>query len=121
MGLRIPCLRCGKWEEECACPALPREREPEPPPVVEVSVAKPEVRAEVIRMRREKRGGGREVVVFEGFPRDVDLEALAGELKKACGTGGTARQGAIELQGDVRNRVSELLLSKGFRTVRAGG
>jgi translation initiation factor 1 (eIF-1/SUI1) len=85
MGIRIPCLRCGKFEPECACPPLPKEPEEPvaaPPPA---PVAAPKMRAEVVKMRREKRGGGREMIVLEGFPRDVKLEELARDLKKMLG------------------------------------
>lgn len=73
-------------------------------------------------MRREKRGGGREVVILEGFPRGgCDLEALARELKRRLGTGGAVLDSGIEIQGDHRERLAELLLERGFRTKRAGG
>lgn len=73
-------------------------------------------------MRREKRGGGREVVILEGFPRGgFDLDELARALKRRCGTGGTAANGTIELQGDCRDAVARLLLERGFCSKRAGG
>jgi len=86
------------------------------------SPEKPKLRPETIRMRREKRGGGREVVILEGFPKGgFDLEVLAGELKKALGAGGTVRGFEIEIHGDHRDRLAELLLARGFRSKRAGG
>lgn len=72
-------------------------------------------------MRREKRGGGREVVLLEGFPRDEDLEALARDLKKTLGCGGSAKGGLIEVQGDHRDRIAAFLEARGYRAVRAGG
>jgi translation initiation factor 1 len=73
-------------------------------------------------MRREKRGGGREVVILEGFPKGgFDLEELARELKRRLGTGGTLRGFEIEIQGDRRDQLAELLLERGFRSKRAGG
>ncbi len=73
-------------------------------------------------MRREKRGGGREVVILEGFPRGgFDLEALARELKRRCGSGGTVRGFAIEIQGDHRDALAGVLQERGFRSKRAGG
>jgi translation initiation factor 1 len=76
---------------------------------------------ETVKMRREKRPGNREVVIVEGFPRDADLEEIARELKRACGTGGTAKHGAIELQGDHRDKIVATLARRGYRAVRAGG
>jgi translation initiation factor 1 len=73
-------------------------------------------------MRREKRGGGREVVILEGFPRGgFDLDALARDLKRALGAGGTVRGFEIEIHGDPRDRLADLLLERGFRSKRAGG
>jgi translation initiation factor 1 len=80
------------------------------------------VRPETIKMRREKRGSGREVVILEGFPKGgFDLDALARELKRRCGTGGTVRGFTIEIQGDHRDALAEALLERGFRSKRAGG
>lgn len=83
---------------------------------------KPKLRPEILKMRREKRGGGREVVLLEGFPRGgFDLEALARDLKRRLGTGGSVRGFAIEIQGDHRDQLAALLLERGFRSKRAGG
>ncbi|MEK7469188.1 MAG: translation initiation factor [Planctomycetota bacterium] len=117
MGLRIPCLRCGKFEPECRCAPLPVEPEALK---VKASYAAP-VRSETIRMRREKRGGGREVVLLEGFPVDEDLETLSRELKKTLGAGGSAKGCAIEVQGDHRDRIATFLAARGYKPVRAGG
>ncbi len=72
-------------------------------------------------MRREKRAG-REVIVLEGFPLGgYDLNALASDLRRRCGTGGTVKGGSIEIQGDHRDTLSDALLEHGFRSKRAGG
>lgn len=81
----------------------------------------PKPRPEVIKLRREKRGGGREVVILEGFPTDLDLDELARELRRACGTGGTVKERTIQIQGDHRDALAEILLGRGFRSKRAGG
>jgi translation initiation factor 1 len=64
----------------------------------------------------EKKGrGGKTVTVVDGLPHnDTFLRELGQELKRACGTGGTVADGAVELQGDVRDRLRDLLLKKGF-------
>lgn len=73
-------------------------------------------------MRRERRGGGRDVVILEGFPRGgFDLGALARDLKRALGAGGTVRGFEIEIHGDHRDRLEGMLLERGFRSKRAGG
>ena len=70
----------------------------------------------VAKLRVEKKGrGGKTVTVVDGLPRNAAfLKDLSQELKRACGTGGTVLEGAVELQGDLRERVRELLLSKGL-------
>jgi translation initiation factor 1 len=68
------------------------------------------------RLRLENRASGKHVTIVDGLPDDRDyLEDLSRQLKKACGTGGAAGQGAIELQGDQRERLRELLQKKGMR------
>lgn len=113
MPLAIPCPVCGLLPPPaCACllPAGPAD----PPP--------PKFRPEFIKLRREKRPGNREVVILEGFPRGgFDLEALARELKRRCGTGGTVKGFTIEIQGDHREALEAALLERGFRSKRAGG
>ena len=55
------------------------------------------------------------VTVIDGLPQNAEfLAELAGALKKSCGTGGTVRTGAVELNGDVRERIRPLLAARGF-------
>jgi translation initiation factor 1 len=70
----------------------------------------------VAKLRVEKAGrGGKTVSVVYDLPRNAAfLKALCQELKRACGTGGTVLDGAVELQGDLRERIREILLKKGF-------
>jgi len=70
----------------------------------------------VAKLRIEKSGrGGKTVTVIDGLPRNTDfVAALAKELKKAVGAGGTSREGAVELQGDRREVVRERLAKKGW-------
>ena len=67
-------------------------------------------------LRLEKKGrGGKSVTVVAGLPRNqAFLTALAAELKRACGTGGTVADGAVEIQGDQRERLRPLLVAKGW-------
>ena len=77
----------------------------------------------VVRLFREKGGrGGKTVTVVRGLPEQAAaLEARLGELKRLCGAGGTLRDGAIELQGDHRERIAERLTALGYRVKLAGG
>jgi translation initiation factor 1 len=65
----------------------------------------------------EKAGrGGKTVTVVFGLPQNATfLRDLAQDLKKACGTGGGVRDDGVELQGDLRDRVRELLIARNFR------
>jgi translation initiation factor 1 len=98
------CPKCGWPEDDCRCST--RAAEPVPPKVT-------------CSLRLEKKGrGGRSVTVVAGLPRNsAFLAALAAELKKACGTGGTATEATVEVQGDKRERLRPLLAAKGW-TVR---
>ena len=124
MPLAIPCPQCGKVPPPaCACPPLP----PGPPDATPAAAPAPaapakKLRSETIKMRREKRGGGREIVILEGFPKGgFDLDALARDLKRRLGTGGAVKGFTIELQGDHRDALESALLEHGFRSKRAGG
>jgi translation initiation factor 1 len=71
----------------------------------------------VAKLRMEKKGrGGKTVTVVYDLPNNADfLKALSGELKRACGTGGAVVEGAIELQGELRDRVRDFLTRKGYK------
>jgi translation initiation factor 1 len=77
----------------------------------------------IARISRETKGrGGKAVTVIKGLPLNADeLAALGKQLRAACGSGGTVKDGVIEVQGDHADRLVEMLTSKGFRTKRAGG
>ena len=70
----------------------------------------------VAKLSMEKKGrGGKTVTLVAGLPRNATfLKELCQELKRACGTGGAFMDDTIELQGDLRDRVREYLLTKGF-------
>ena len=77
----------------------------------------------IVRVQRETKGrGGKAVTLVRGVP--VDADALAGlgkELKAACGTGGTVKDGVIEVQGDHVEKVMAWLQQRGYKVKRAGG
>ncbi len=77
----------------------------------------------VIRVSLDKKGrAGKAVTLITGLPgSDEDLKALAAELKRRCGTGGTLKDGVIEIQGDHRDALIAALQSKGFRPKKSGG
>ena len=75
----------------------------------------------VIRVFREKGGRrGKVVTVVRGLPAR-DLKTTASELKKLCGSGGAVKEGAVEIQGDHREKVAEHLRAQGRQVKLAGG
>ena len=96
------CPTCGWPATDCKC-----RQSSETAPIPSRIVAK---------LRIEKKGrGGKSVTVVDGLPRNAAfLKALSQELKRACGTGGAVVEGAVELQGDLRERVRACLRMKGF-------
>jgi translation initiation factor 1 len=77
----------------------------------------------VVRVSREtqgRKGKGVTVITGLGLP-PAELDALATELKKRCGSGGSAENGRIEIQGDHRERLVEELTRRGWKAKRAGG
>jgi translation initiation factor 1 len=78
--------------------------------------------AERVKVRREVAGRrGKAVTTVSGVAGDAALKELAGKLKKRCGVGGSAKDGVIELQGDHRDAVLEILAAEGYTAVLAGG
>jgi translation initiation factor 1 len=70
-----------------------------------------------IRVRLERRPGGRDVTTVLGVPGTADaLASLARDLRAACGAGGTVRDGVIELQGDQCEKVRRALVERGIKS-----
>jgi translation initiation factor 1 len=76
-----------------------------------------------VKVRREVAGRrGKAVTTVADLPLDdAGLRELAGRLKKRCGVGGSVKDGVIELQGDHRDVVVEVLRASGYDAVPAGG
>lgn len=78
-------------------------------------------RVDIIRQTAQR--GGKTVTVVSGFVgiSQAEKEALAKTMQRACGAGGTVKEGQIEIQGDQREVVARILTDAGFRPVFAGG
>ena len=78
---------------------------------------------DVVRIFRERGGrGGKIVTVVRGLPeRGSALDARAADLRRLCGAGGTVKGGAVEVQGDHRERVADRLRALGYTVKLAGG
>ena len=100
-GVGRVCPTCGWPAERCRCSSR-------------FDQAVPERVTAKLRLESKARGG-KSVTVIDGLPRNTAfLEELLRALKKSLGTGGTVREGAIELQGDRRDALRALLAGRGF-------
>jgi translation initiation factor 1 len=97
------CPGCGWPADDCRCSkALAPAAEAVP---VKVTA----------KLRLEKRASGKSVTVIDGLPKNAAyLVSLLAALKKACGTGGHAGESWLELQGDQRERLRDLLARRGL-------
>ena len=102
------CPGCRCPVDQCACGEGARPRPAAPA---------------AIRVGRQVQGrAGRAVTLVTGLPlAPAELESLARELKQQCGSGGTVRDGAIEIQGEHRERIVAELVRRGFAAKRSGG
>ncbi len=90
------CPKCGLPKDICVCEEIAREQQK-----IDITV--------------DKRRYGKVMTIIEGLnPNELDLEALITKLKKKCASGGTIKDGKIELQGDHREKVKEALEEMGF-------
>ncbi len=70
----------------------------------------------------ERKGGGKVASKIEGFiGTQDDLDDLKRQLQKLCGTGGTAKDNEIIIQGDCRDKILDFLLKNSYKAKKAGG
>ena len=95
----------------------------QPPAIPQAEQGAPKKNAAVVRVGRETKGRrGKGVTIVSDVPLDdAGLRELAAQLKERCGTGGTVKDGRIEIQGDQRDRLAAELERLGYRVKRAGG
>lgn len=70
---------------------------------------------QTITVRTERRRFGKDVTIIEGFTDDIDIKSIASKLKTALACGGTAKDNYIELQGNHKEKVVQLLVDLGFK------
>jgi translation initiation factor 1 len=100
----VTCELCEKPLDECRCPRDASDQ-----------ILPPQKQTAMIRL--EKRPGGKVVTLIEGLdPSASDLDELLKQLKSKCATGGTVKEGVIELQGDHRAVALTMLSLMGYRT-----
>ena len=84
----------------------------------EADTLPPEKQRLTVRIDRRQRAG-KQVTLVSGFVgSDEDLKALGKALKVRCGVGGTAKDGEITIQGDLRDKVTALLQGMGYNAKR---
>lgn len=106
-GIGSLCPNCRHPVRDCVCP----------------KGAPGAAKANAVRVGREVKGrAGKSVTTVTGLPLSLaDIEALAAHLKKRCGSGGTVRDGVIEVQGDHRDVITAELVKAGFAAKKSGG
>ncbi len=104
------CPTCRQATADCRCRAL-------------LAAAARPAGDGIVRVSRETKGrAGKGVTLVKGLPLDdAALVALGKQIKAACGSGGTVKDGVIEVQGDHCDRVILLLQGQGYTVKRAGG
>ncbi len=105
------CPDCGQPIAECRCSKRSDKHSDRPKGdgIVRVS------------LDRKGRKGGVVSLITGLSGSDEELKALASDLKRRCATGGTVKDGNIEIQGDHRDALVEVLKAKGFTVKKAGG
>ena len=106
-GVGSLCPNCRRPVRECVCP----------------KGAPGAAKQSAVRVGRETKGrAGKGVTTVVGLPISIsDVEALAAKLKKRCGSGGTVREGVIEIQGDHRDVIAAELIKLGWPAKKSGG
>jgi len=104
-------------------PPAPEQSVVEATPPAVTSSAPRKSRGRVDVQRQTAGRGGKTVTVVSGFVGIglPEKEKLAKQMQKACGVGGTVKEGRIEIQGDKRPEVAAILTEAGFRPVFTGG
>jgi translation initiation factor 1 len=90
------CSTCGLPKELCVCETIAKE-------------------SQKIVIREERKKFGKKYTLIEGLDgKEIDLKDLARQLKERFACGGTAKDGRLELQGDHKKKIREILIEMGF-------
>jgi len=90
------CPKCGLPKQACICEEIGKEEQ-------RISVS------------LEKRKFGKEITLVQGFDKSVNLKEIAKKLKNELACGGTMKDGTIELQGNHKKRIKQILMNFGFK------
>ena len=89
------CPKCGLSKELCVCESIAKEKE-------------------LIRVSEVKRRFGKTITTIHGLSKDIDGKEILHELKTKLACGGTLKEGVIELQGNHKAKVKQILIKLGF-------
>jgi translation initiation factor 1 len=89
------CPKCGLPEQACVCEQIVKS-------------------SQKIKVTTDRKRYGKIVTVVTGFENEVDVKQIAKTLKNELACGGTSKDGIIELQGDHRKKIKEILVKLGF-------
>jgi translation initiation factor 1 len=90
------CPKCGLVKELCVCETIAKE-------------------SQLIKVFLEKKKFKKYCTIIEGIDqKEIDIKDLARKLKEQLACGGTAKEGKVELQGDHKNKVKNILVNMGF-------
>ncbi|MFN8609917.1 MAG: translation initiation factor [Vulcanimicrobiota bacterium] len=78
-------------------------------------------KSEFIKLRLEKKRGKAQIIVCETGMNEAQLKELLKQIQAACGTGGCIKDGNLEIQGDHREKIEQILKNRGLKSKRAGG
>jgi translation initiation factor 1 len=123
-GVGRRCADCGRAIEACSCRKGARVDPAARRADAAAAVSRPTgAKDGAVRVGRETQGrSGKGVTVITGLPlAPPELENLARELKQRCGSGGTVRDGVVEIQGEHRDTLVAELTKRGYAAKRSGG
>ena len=102
------CPACGNPVKQCSCTATTHVKN---------------TTDGVVRVSRQTKGRkGKGVTLISGIPLEgAELKAFGKKLRQQCGSGGTLKNGVLEIQGDHRERLIPLLQDRGWQVKRSGG
>ena len=102
------CPNCSKPENSCICSELEKNKV---------------LGDGIVKVLRETKGRkGKAVTLIKGLAlNEIELKLLAKKLKQKCGTGGSVKDGVIEIQGENRDKVIAELIKEGYKAKKLGG